>query len=187
MSLHRNTYPNILYVHMSVIFSIFNIHPCNIYYISLQRHLRTDPELEGLTWAEKLEILRSVNKPPERPKVKRQKLKFIKADSDHETFVWSTEHEQLYEQRRIRHLVEQSRIKGGKQLDWVYDTQMHARGFDLGTAKMAGDNGASSGESGHSEAEEMKRVETQGCGEKIGVCIDRKTNQLKLFSSHSID
>lgn len=83
-----------------------------------------------MTWSEKLEALRSVNKPAEKPKPKPPKLKFVKAEPSEAMFVCSIEHDHLYEQRRIRHLVEQARLKGGKQFDWVYEAQVKSRGID---------------------------------------------------------
>lgn len=106
-----------------------------------QKHLHSDPDLAGLTWAEKLEVLRAVNKKPERSKVRPQKLKFIRdGNGNEQTFIWRNETDQLYEQRRIRHLVEQARVKGGNQYDWVQEAQVRARGIDWNTGKLKNGN-----------------------------------------------
>ncbi|XP_052223176.1 uncharacterized protein LOC127839052 isoform X5 [Dreissena polymorpha] len=100
-----------------------------------QKHLHSDPDLAGLTWAQKLEVLRAVSKKPEKSKVRTQKLKFI-GDGNEQTFIWRNETDQLYEQRRIRHLLEQARVKGGNQYDWVQEAQVRARGIDWNTGKL---------------------------------------------------
>ena len=138
----------------------------------MQTLLDSEREFSGLTWAEKLEVLRAVNKPRPRPKPRPQKLRFISENDDVDSndvctnnvhlkesrsrtddrkdvngesgsltgseygidaaafktkdkvikrrhsdsrsmFLWSHCSKQLYEQRRIRHLVEQARLKGG--------------------------------------------------------------------------
>ncbi|XP_052223172.1 uncharacterized protein LOC127839052 isoform X2 [Dreissena polymorpha] len=102
---------------------------------SNDKHLHSDPDLAGLTWAQKLEVLRAVSKKPEKSKVRTQKLKFI-GDGNEQTFIWRNETDQLYEQRRIRHLLEQARVKGGNQYDWVQEAQVRARGIDWNTGKL---------------------------------------------------
>lgn len=104
-------------------------------HVYTQNQLHSHSELDGLTWSEKLEALRSINKPVDKPKTKLPKLKFVKEDPDG-ILVLLTEQEQLYEQRRIRHLVEQARIKGGKQYDWLCETPNRTKCIDWNTSKL---------------------------------------------------
>ncbi|XP_045185569.2 uncharacterized protein LOC123543471 isoform X2 [Mercenaria mercenaria] len=144
--------------------------------------LRSRPELEGLTWAEKLEVLRSVNKPRDKPKNKQQKLKFVKADPKDPVYVWSFEHDQLYEQRRIKHLVEQARIKGGKQFDWVYEAQINSREIDWDTGKDKEQEAAVSGDSSDDEG----AAGDKNLG-KYGICVPPKGVKQRLFNMHGVN
>jgi len=151
----------------------------------LQRDLHSDPSLEGLTWAEKLAVLRSVNKPPDRPKVKQQRLKYIRDVGDHEMFVWSSEKDELYEKRRIRHLVEQARMKGGKKMDWVYEAEVRARGIDWTTGRLR--SAVSSAKTLISDSGVRVRARVEDCTESVDsydVCISEPP---QLFSSHKIN
>ncbi|XP_045185927.2 uncharacterized protein LOC123543471 isoform X7 [Mercenaria mercenaria] len=147
-----------------------------------QKCLRSRPELEGLTWAEKLEVLRSVNKPRDKPKNKQQKLKFVKADPKDPVYVWSFEHDQLYEQRRIKHLVEQARIKGGKQFDWVYEAQINSREIDWDTGKDKEQEAAVSGDSSDDEG----AAGDKNLG-KYGICVPPKGVKQRLFNMHGVN
>ena len=149
-----------------------------------QKLLKSQQELEGLTWSEKLEVLRSVNKPPEKPRRKKPKLKFVK---DEPEGVWNSEQEQLYEQRRIKHLVEQARIKGGKQFDWVYEAQMRSKGIDWDRDKGRVDNSASSGgETSESDTEEGPGQENRGRLGKYGIYVPPKGSKHKLFNPQPV-
>lgn len=144
--------------------------------------MRSHPKLAGLTWTEKLEVLRSVNKPPDKPRIK-EKLKLLKANGKDPMYMWSFEQDHLYEQRRIKHLVEQARIKGGKQFDWMYEAQIKSRDTDwgLGSGKKE-EEGADSGDS--SDGEEGV-VGDKNLG-KYGIIVPTKGVKDRLFNSHGI-
>lgn len=144
--------------------------------------MRSHPELEGLTWAEKLEVLRSINKPREKPKSKQQKLKFVTAESKDPRYTWSFEHDRLYEQRRIKHLVEQARIKGGKQFDWVYEAQVNSRGVNWNSETIKEIGEAASGESSDDEG----AAGDSNLG-KYGICVPPEHLKQRLFNAHGVN
>ena len=153
--------------------------------IWFQKHLHEHPDLDGLTWAEKLEFLRSVNKRPEKPKPKPQKLRYVKDEPDP---LPVTEHEQLYEQRRIKHLVEQARTKGGKQYDWVNEVKVKLRnsGKSKAETEISLEDDSDLDQSSVGSADEG-----EACGEerrfgKYGIYVPQKGAPKKLFDCHDI-
>lgn len=140
-----------------------------------------------MTWAEKLEFLRSVNKRPEKAKPKPQKLRFVK---DEPEVLPSSDHEQLYEQRRIKHLVEQARIKGGKQFDWVHEARVRARGVDWTSEKTKTETEESSEHDCSDQSSIGSEHGEESGGErkfgKYGIYVPQKGASQKLFDCHNI-
>lgn len=101
-------------------------------------------------------------------------------------FVWSTDRDELYEQRRIRHLVEQARIKGGKKLDWVYEAQVRARGIDWGTGKLKNTDEVHNGVLATGDKNTTSARDSKENIESFELCVAEQ-QQSKLFSSHQIN
>ncbi|KAK3088287.1 hypothetical protein FSP39_017139 [Pinctada imbricata] len=106
------------------------------------------PHMEGMTWCEKLELLRSVNKRKEKPKTKVQKLTYFKESEDNPLpapLVREATRAQLYEQRRIKHLLQQARMKGFNHFDWLkeYESQ---RFRHSGSTDSSSDSDSDNGE-----------------------------------------
>lgn len=145
------------------------------------------PDLEGLTWAEKLEFLRSVNKRPAKPKAKPQKLRYVKDEPD---ALPTSEHEQLYEQRRIKHLVEQARIKGGKQFNWVNETRVKVRNAKKTSRKFTAEEAVMQ-QCNDSECSSAGSIDGEDSGEernfgKYGIYVPQRGAPQKLFDCHNI-
>ena len=157
--------------------------------IYFQKRLHEHPDLDGLTWAEKLEFLRSVNKRPEKPKPKPQKLRYVK---DEPGTLPTTEHEQLYEQRRIKHLVEQARTKGGKQYDWVNEAKVKVRSVDRNSGKSKAETEVTLEDDSDLDNSSVGSAdEGEECGEerkfgKYGIYVPQKGAPQKLFDCHNI-
>lgn len=101
--------------------------------------------LEGLTWCEKLEVLRSVNKRQEKRQHKIPKLRFVKDTplQVHATPISKpkTASDQLYQQRRIKHLLMQARMKGIDHFDWLKESPRYRN------SNSNSDNDSTSGDS----------------------------------------
>lgn len=99
--------------------------------------------MDGLTWLEKMELLRSVNRRKEKPKLKQPKLTYVKdmppdvstntkkstirkasptPDNLTSLAAQSQTNSQLFEQRRIKHLLQQARMKRNSQFDWLTES-----------------------------------------------------------------
>jgi hypothetical protein len=154
----------------------------------LQKSLKSHPELDGLTWAEKLEVLRSVNKKRDKRKTKQRKLKYVKADPNDPLYMWAFEQDQLYEQRRIKHLVEQARIKGGKHFDWVYEAQVKAQETDWDTTDKRSDRDVPG--SGNS-TDDDDDCDEGAAGDKnlgkYGINVPPKQVNRRLFNVHKVN
>ena len=102
----------------------------------------------------------------------------------------NTEQEQLYEQRRIKHLVEQARIKGGKQYDWVHDAKVKARAVDWTTGQMKLDVDSKVDVDGSDNSSMGSEHGEDGRGEtkfgKYGIYVPQKGASQKLFNCHNI-
>lgn len=123
-----------------------------------------------------------MNKPAQKPKPKRTILKYIKDEPED---VFESEQEQLYEQRRIRHLVEQARTKGGKQFDWVFEAQVRARGINWGSDRRKHEgHGRGVGDGSGDSSDEEVTIETQKLG-KYGIYVPPKKQQ-KVFVSQCV-
>lgn len=78
--------------------------------------------------------------------------------------------------------MEQARIKGGKQLDWVYEAQVRARGVNWNSETVKENEGALSGES--SEDEGAAGDSNLG---KYGICVPPEQMKQRLFNSHGVN
>ncbi|KAJ8300517.1 hypothetical protein KUTeg_022036, partial [Tegillarca granosa] len=109
--------------------------------------MQVPANLEGLTWCEKLEVLRSVNKRQEKRQHKIPKLRFVK-DTPLQVSATPiskprTARDQLYQQRRIKHLLMQARMKGTDQFDWLKESPRYRNSNS--------DNDSSSGDSDYGD------------------------------------
>ena len=120
-----------------------------------------------------------MNKRPFKPKPKQPKLRYVSDSQDDR--LWSPEEEQIYEQRRIKHLLEQARVKGGKQYDWVHEAHMRARGIDWVTGKLK----LQSGDSGDSNSDINEFHGSTGKLEKYGIGAYGKLSSASLFDQYN--
>ena len=132
-----------------------------------------------------------MNKRPEKPKPKPQKLKFVKDEPDP---LPVTEHEQLYEQRRIKHLVEQARTKGGKQYDWVNEVKVKLRNsgkckeetqVSVKEEEVSLEDDSDLDESSVGSGSEGDDCDKERKFGKYGIYVPRKGAPQKLFDCHN--
>lgn len=110
----------------------------------------------------------------------------MKGDPNDPVYLWSLEHDQLYEQRRIRHLVEQARIKGGKQFDWMkqYEAEkVRDRGTGWEVEKVEEEE-REVGSGASSDEEEICEAGDRNLG-KYGIYVPPKGVRHKLFNAHN--
>ena len=86
--------------------------------------------------------------------------------------------------------MEQARIKGGKQFDWVHDAKVKARGVDWTTGKMKTDRDKEV-EYDVSDNSSIGSDHGVDCGEerkfgKYGIYVPQKGASQKLFDCHNI-
>ncbi|VDI27523.1 Hypothetical predicted protein [Mytilus galloprovincialis] len=98
--------------------------------------------MDGLTWLEKMELLRSIKGKKEKSKIQKQpKFTFVKdipPEDKHQRLIGNKgspspdnmtslaaqgqTNSQLFEQRRIKHLLQQARLKRNVNFDWLTES-----------------------------------------------------------------
>ena len=119
-----------------------------------------------LTWCEKLELLRAVNKPKEKTKVKMPRLKYIKDMVEPIPEAREPGRAHLYEQRRIKHLLQQVRMKGKEHFDWLKDREHPLW-------KSADESDSDSSDSFSDEERFSRRRKEKGLTHEDGVVLNR--------------
>ena len=131
-----------------------------------------------------------MNKKRDKPKAKQRKLKYVKADPKDPLYMWSFDQDRLYEQRRIKHLVEQARIKGGKQFDWVHEMKVKSQEIDWDTIidKCSEKEGTVSGNSTDNDDDDDNHgaAGDSNLG-KYGINVPPKQLKGRLFNVHKIN
>jgi len=138
---------------MYLISALFNMYEVLRSKKKVLQMFQIDPEFQssaaGLTWCERLEMLRAVNKRPEKTKRKQPKLRYYKDSpvSSHEPpGPLFSSRARLFEQRRIKHMLEQTKLKGVDHYEWLSEGRVRRYRYQHSESSSDDDTTSSSSE-----------------------------------------